>query len=204
MTRARTRARAVAGILAAGLLSACTQTEVVLLPEDDGQAASGALALLDDGGGGERAVLDRPNTRLFDGAGGTDEEPVTAAQVQARYGALIGALPMPPTHYTLYFAEGTTRILPRSQDDLEALLAEVAQRPGADVQVTGHTDTLGSIPDNDALSIRRAQAVRGLLIDKGLDPDLIRAVGRGERELLEPTADAVRHPPNRRVEVTVR
>jgi outer membrane protein OmpA-like peptidoglycan-associated protein len=198
-----TRSRPAAWLLVAGLLSACTQTEVVLLPEDGTQTA-GALALLDEAGGAERTVLDRPNTRLFDSAGGTDAAPVTAAQVQARYGALIGALPMPPTHYTLYFAEGTTQILPRSQDDLAALLGEVERRPGADVQVTGHTDTLGAIPDNDALSIRRAQAVRGLLIEKGLEPDLIRAVGRGERELLEPTGDEVRHPPNRRVEVTVR
>ena len=83
-------------------------------------------------------------------------------------------------------------------------LKDAGERSGADVQVTGHTDTLGSGADNDALSLRRAQSIRELLIDRGLKPELVRAAGRGERELLEQTGDGVRNAKNRRVEVTVR
>ena len=72
------------------------------------------------------------------------------------------------------------------------------------MQVTGHTDTLDSGASNDALSLRRAKSIRELLIERGLIPDLVRAVGRGERELLVQTDDGIRNAKNRRVEVTVR
>jgi outer membrane protein OmpA-like peptidoglycan-associated protein len=84
------------------------------------------------------------------------------------------------------------------------LFAEVAKRQAVEVQVTGHTDTLGKESDNDRLSEERAQAIREMLIAQGLKSNFIRAVGRGERELLIPTPDNVREPRNRRVEVIVR
>jgi outer membrane protein OmpA-like peptidoglycan-associated protein len=80
----------------------------------------------------------------------------------------------------------------------------VAKRQAVEVQVTGHTDTLGKESDNDRLSEERAQAVKEMLIAQGLKSNFIRAVGRGERELLIPTPDNVREPKNRRVEVIVR
>ena len=82
--------------------------------------------------------------------------------------------------------------------------AEIARRPGADVEVTGHTDTVGDDADNDSLSLKRAEEVLALLVSAGLDRSLMTAVGRGERELRERTADAVSNATNRRVEVIVR
>lgn len=70
--------------------------------------------------------------------------------------------------------------------------------------MTGHTDTVGSDADNDRLSLERAVAVKRMLIQQGLQTKFVRATGRGERELLIPTADGVREPGNRRVEVLVR
>ena len=87
---------------------------------------------------------------------------------------------------------------------LEDIRAEVAKRPGADVQVTGHTDTVGSEGDNDLLSRKRAEEVLGFLASKGFPRTMMSAVGRGERELKVPTADNVSSAINRRVEVIVR
>ena len=87
---------------------------------------------------------------------------------------------------------------------LEQIRAEIAKRPGAEVQVTGHTDTVGSSADNDALSQKRAEEILNLLASKGFDRTIMSAVGRGERELKVPTADNVESPANRRVEVIVR
>jgi outer membrane protein OmpA-like peptidoglycan-associated protein len=84
------------------------------------------------------------------------------------------------------------------------LRAEIAGRPGAEVQVTGHTDTVGSDDDNDKLSLKRAEEIRDLLASKGFDRSIMTAVGRGERELKLPTGDNVSSPINRRVEVIVR
>jgi len=54
------------------------------------------------------------------------------------------------------------------------------------------------------LSLQRAEAVRAMLIQRGINSSFLRAVGRGEREPLIPTADEQAEPRNRRVEVIVR
>jgi outer membrane protein OmpA-like peptidoglycan-associated protein len=72
------------------------------------------------------------------------------------------------------------------------------------VQITGHTDTVGSTADNDVLSLKRAGEIREALAVQGLNLTITRAVGRGERELLVPTPDNTAEPRNRRVEIIVR
>jgi outer membrane protein OmpA-like peptidoglycan-associated protein len=72
------------------------------------------------------------------------------------------------------------------------------------VLVTGHTDTVGDAAGNDRLSAQRAERVKGYLVAIGIAAGRIRTAGRGERELLVPTADNVEEPRNRRVEISVR
>jgi outer membrane protein OmpA-like peptidoglycan-associated protein len=70
--------------------------------------------------------------------------------------------------------------------------------------VTGHTDRVGTVESNDALSLRRARLIRDRLLSVGVAAERVEAVGRGEREPLVPTADEVPEPKNRRVEIRVR
>ena len=93
---------------------------------------------------------------------------------------------------------------PNSRAELESVFDEVAKRQAVEVQVTGHTDRVGNVADNDRLSLQRAEAVRAMLIKRGIKATFIRAVGRGEREPLIPTADEQSEARNRRVEVIVR
>ena len=72
------------------------------------------------------------------------------------------------------------------------------------MEVTGHTDTVGTEEYNDSLSFKRAEEVLGFLASEGINRSIMTAVGRGERELREPTADGVSSVANRRVEVIVR
>lgn len=69
------------------------------------------------------------------------------------------------------------------------------------LNVTGHTDRAGSERYNMALSLRRANAVKQVLIGEGIPADAIVVIGRGESEPLVPTADGVREAQNRRVEI---
>jgi outer membrane protein OmpA-like peptidoglycan-associated protein len=77
----------------------------------------------------------------------------------------------------------------------------------ADVDITGHTDRLGSEEYNLGLSLRRAQAVKEYLVGKGVEPGRLRANGKGEANPVVQCADADREKlikclePNRRVEV---
>ena len=184
------------------LLAACstTKTLVVLLPEESG--ANGAVTV---GEGTRAAVLDVPlNAASVDARGNIERAAVTPEEVQRTFGEALAAQPPKPLSFTLYFDIASTEVTPDSQPILEALFAEVAQRQAVEVQVTGHTDRVGTDATNDRLSLERAQAVREMLIQRGLKTSFIRAVGRGEREPLIPTPDEQPEPRNRRVEVIVR
>ena len=67
------------------------------------------------------------------------------------------------------------------------------------ITATGHTDTSGPDQYNMALSLRRANAVKDALVRDGVPATAISVVGKGEHDLLVPTADGVREPQNRRV-----
>jgi outer membrane protein OmpA-like peptidoglycan-associated protein len=66
-------------------------------------------------------------------------------------------------------------------------------------EIAGHTDASGSAAYNRTLSRARAESVRQFLVDRGIDPDRLEVVGRGEDDLLHP--DEPLHGANRRVEI---
>ena len=72
------------------------------------------------------------------------------------------------------------------------------------IEVGGHTDTSGTAAYNQALSVRRAQAVSNELVRLGVPREAITVQGYGETRPLVPTADGVREPQNRRVEIILR
>jgi len=65
--------------------------------------------------------------------------------------------------------------------------------------VAGHTDAKGSAQYNKQLSQRRAEAVKGYLVSKGIDANRLDAVGYGSEHPLAP--DRPEDPSNRRVEI---
>ncbi len=67
--------------------------------------------------------------------------------------------------------------------------------------VTGHTDTVGSDAYNMRLSRRRAESVAAQLEKDGIASSEIQIVAKGKRDLLVPTADGVKEPQNRRVQI---
>ncbi|HEY4169709.1 MAG TPA: OmpA family protein [Reyranella sp.] len=68
---------------------------------------------------------------------------------------------------------------------------------------TGHADRSGPEDYNMALSLRRANAVKDALVRDGVPAGAIQVIGKGETQPLVPTADGVREPQNRRVEIVV-
>lgn len=70
--------------------------------------------------------------------------------------------------------------------------------------VTGHADRSGSDAYNIALSEERAAAVVAAMNSAGVPANLITSSAEGESNPRVPTADGVREPQNRRVEITVR
>ena len=183
-------------------LAGCATSSVVLLPEEDG--GHGEIALLPKDGKGSATLMKDANSRATLGGSQPSIRPLGAKGLKPEEAALLASLPPPPKSFTLYFNEGTTELAAQSAGMLEQIRAEVASRPGAEVQVTGHTDTVGSGADNDLLSRKRADEIVNWLATKGFDRRMMSAVGRGERELKERTGDNVASASNRRVEVLVR
>lgn len=180
-------------------LAGCATSSVTLLPNEGGQS-TGSVAVI--GKGGEEVVLDQPMTAGNLSGGPARVRPIS--EVKPAYQQLLTTLPPAPSRYTLNFIQGTTQITEASRPTLDAIRNEVASRPGAVVDVVGHTDTVGSEGDNDLLSKQRAAEVVRVLVAEGFPQDLLSAVGRGERELLVKTGDNVANEANRRVEVVVR
>ena len=81
--------------------------------------------------------------------------------------------------------------------------AAAAWRSGAPVQimVTGYTDASGSAGYNQRLSERRANNVANALGRAGVPRQAMAVSGRGKNDQRVPTADGVREPQNRRVEI---
>lgn len=184
------------------LLGGCATSSLVLLPDDDGR--QGSLAVLEANGKPSEGVIAQANSRTKLGEAAPQSRPLGEKGLKEQETALLGGLPPPAKSFTLYFDQGTITPTVESQAVLAQLRAEIASRTGPQVEVTGHTDTVGGGEDNDRLSLQRAEEVLGWLVSQGFDRSLMSATGRGERDLKEPSIDNFSSAANRRVEVIVR
>ncbi len=87
---------------------------------------------------------------------------------------------------------------------VDALIGAMRAAPPSTVQLKGHTDTVGGVPYNQALSERRALLIRNELMVGGINPARITYRGVGKAELAVPTPDQRREVRNRRVSYTLR
>jgi OmpA-OmpF porin, OOP family len=103
--------------------------------------------------------------------------------------------------FLVFFDWDRYNITPEGMQILQQ--AAAAYRSGAPVQiqVTGYTDRSGSPGYNQRLSERRAGAVATALEGMGVPRAQMIVSGRGENDNRVPTADGVREPQNRRVEI---
>ena len=69
--------------------------------------------------------------------------------------------------------------------------------------ILGHTDTMGSETYNISLSIKRAEAVKDILLKEGIKEKTITILGKGEEKTAVRTPDETKHPANRRAEVKI-
>lgn len=183
-------------------LAGCATSSLVLMPDDEGH--QGSVAVLEADGKPTQAVISQGNTRTKLGDANPATRPLGENGLKKQEAALLTSLPPAPRSYVLYFDEGTVTPTAASVPVLSEIRAEIARRTGPEVEVTGHTDTVGSEADNDRLSQQRAEQVLNWLVAQGFDRSIMSAVGRGERELTEPTMDNISNAANRRVEIIVR
>ena len=107
----------------------------------------------------------------------------------------------PPRSFIVFFDWDRAIIRPDAKKVLEAAAAYAKRRGLVRVNLAGHADRSGKASYNMKLSLRRARAVKAAFVKLGVSGRSISLVGRGETQPLVATADGVREPRNRRVEI---
>ena len=106
-----------------------------------------------------------------------------------------------PKSYLVFFDFNKSDLTPQAAEIVGAAAKNAGPAKVTQLTVTGHTDTAGSDAYNMRLSRRRAESVAAELEKDGIPSSEIEIVAKGKRDLLVPTADGVREPQNRRVQI---
>ncbi|HOI26948.1 MAG TPA: OmpA family protein [Paludibacteraceae bacterium] len=108
-------------------------------------------------------------------------------------------------HWVLFFFDfNQATMKPEYEAQLDELVGAMKEFPGAVFEVSGHTDSRGPDDYNMKLSQRRADYIRNMLIQRGLTPDKLVSVGKGETEPVIPNAtEEAEHEQNRRADIKI-
>jgi len=140
-----------------------------------------------------------------------EHQAVELGQCQLDYFAAMEALlavevvevvvEVPVSEFVVYFDWDESDLSPLAQSFLKDVAGEANMQGPEAVFVAGFTDTSGSASYNLQLSQKRAETVAGYLAGHGVDPASMMVGWFGEKDLAVETADNVREPNNRRVEI---
>jgi outer membrane protein OmpA-like peptidoglycan-associated protein len=103
--------------------------------------------------------------------------------------------------FLVFFDWNKAVVTPEAASILDTVVKAAEKKGDVRVVVTGFTDTSGPADYNMILSVRRAEAVKAVLVSQGIPADNITTIGRGQEDPLVPTADGVREPQNRRAQI---
>jgi hypothetical protein len=133
----------------------------------------------------------------FDLVPDTGPEAAAAAYVPPPVQAVAPA----PHSYLVFFDFNKSDLTPQAVSIVNQAASNAGPAKVTQLTVTGHTDTVGSDAYNMRLSRRRAESVAAQLEKDGIPSSEISIVAKGKRDLLVPTADGVKEPQNRRVQI---
>jgi iron complex outermembrane receptor protein len=106
-----------------------------------------------------------------------------------------------PRSYLVFFDFNKSDLTSQAVSIVDTAAKNAGPAKVTQIEVTGHTDTVGSDAYNMRLSRRRAEAVAKQLEKDGIPSSEIAIFAKGKKDLLVPTADGVREPQNRRVQI---
>jgi outer membrane immunogenic protein len=109
--------------------------------------------------------------------------------------------PPAPKVFIVFFDWDRDAITPEGHAIIQQAADAYKMGAPVQIQITGYTDRSGSPGYNQRLSERRANNVAKAMAALGVPPTQMAVSGRGENDNRVPTADGVREPQNRRVEI---
>ncbi len=141
-----------------------------------------------------------------DSVAGCDGALVAAAAPAAP--APAAAAPVPTAEKVTFAADAffdfdKATLKPEGKAKLDDLASKLNGLNLEVIIAVGHTDSVGSDAYNQKLSIRRAEAVKGYLVNKGVDAKRVYTEGKGEKQPVATNKTAAGRAQNRRVEIEV-
>lgn len=101
------------------------------------------------------------------------------------------------------FDTNSAIIKPGLYSEIDRIANVLVKYPQTVIQVEGHTDSTGSESYNMELSTRRAETVKNLLVQRGVDPARILTLAFGETAPMASNDTDYGRAQNRRVEIKV-
>jgi len=205
-----------AGALALGLAAACTTTDQYGNVDRNntgtgilaGAAAGALLGTLAGGDDRRNALIGAGIGALAGGAAGNYMDRQEEAFRQRLRGSGVSVrrvgnelvLTMPGD---VTFATNSAQVSPRFGPVLDDVADVLQTYPATYVNIVGHADSTGAADYNQRLSERRASAVAGELIGRGVIRDRFYVAGMGESQPIADNSTDAGRAANRRVEITI-
>ncbi|MBE9605885.1 OmpA family protein [Acetobacteraceae bacterium H6797] len=117
---------------------------------------------------------------------------------------VVTPAPAPARTYLVFFDFDSSQLTDRARQITSEAAQNSKRQQVTRIEVSGHADRSGTPQYNQALSMRRANAVAAELERLGVSRSSMSIQAFGESRPLVPTADGVREPQNRRVEIVLR
>jgi outer membrane protein OmpA-like peptidoglycan-associated protein len=175
---------------------------VVLAPDPDGHVGKAEVTNLSG-----KTLLEKPYemTKVSNPSlPPLPPAPASPEYIAATFAAALAIEPLPSEKFILFFETGKLKLDEKSQNILPAILETIKRRNPVVISISGHADAAGATLVNDKIALQRAELVRKLLLEKGIDPQKIMVSSYGKGHPLVATPDGVAEARNRRVEVLVR
>lgn len=107
------------------------------------------------------------------------------------------------TFYDINFVKGKATILAKSRGALKYIYERMIEQPTMEILIEGHTDNVGDEAALIDLSLQRAEAIQGYLLQKGISEERMKVAGRGAARALFQNSTESGREKNRRVEITM-
>jgi outer membrane protein OmpA-like peptidoglycan-associated protein len=124
-------------------------------------------------------------------------EPATVAAAPPTYEIL------PDSPNVVFFGNDSNELSDTAVEKLDRIFEILTDNPQTTLMLNGYSDSYGADSDNQMISEIRANAVKSYLVEKGIDPDRIMALGNGAQKFIASNKTREGRRMNRRVEIQI-
>ncbi len=144
-------------------------------------------------------VVEPVEVELLDnGVTKTDEEDIVEEKITLN--EVCDAMFAESFVLTFNTGESAINLNPTQQEDLNTI-ADCISKLGTELTIIGHTDDTGNATKNLEVGKQRADAVKALLIEKGVSEDKITTTSKGESEPIASNTTEEGRAKNRRIQI---